>query len=81
LNENKTTENIKISFSPEFGTSVGRKEAQLIFGFQSKNLERVLLRDTFLLIGKFSNKYIDFYDDYVSFDSVFINQKQPVNLK
>jgi hypothetical protein len=40
-----------------------------------------VLLDTFYLIGKRTNLYVDGYDDFVDFDSIFINQKNPVNMK
>ena len=79
LNENKPDENLNIKFVTFENYFKGRKEARLLIGFVSPNDTTVLLhQDTFFLIGKFTELAIDGYDDFVFFDSVFINQSQPV---
>ena len=82
LNQNKPIDTIKIPFTAISSEPIGRREAQLIIGFlhidDSDIAMSALYADTFILIGKNTMKYIDGYDDFVKFDSVFINQTTPV---
>ena len=85
LSENKLIDTIKIPFTAITGESEGRREARLRIGFvyvdDSDTATTTLHIDTFFLIGKNTAKYIDGYDDFVKFDSVFINQANPVMKK
>ena len=84
LGENKLEDTIKIPFFSINGEPEGRREAMLIIGFVYiddyglSTTTTPLHADTFFLIGKNTTKYIDGYDDFVKFDSVFINQTSPV---
>ena len=86
LNANKLIDTIKIPFTAITTEPTGRREAELIIGFlysddfdsKSDTAIPALHIDTFVLIGKNTIKYLDGYDDFVKFDSVFINQATPV---
>jgi hypothetical protein len=62
--------------------SLGRKEAMLILGLMNdieSDLDTNLyILDTFFLIGKITELAIDGYDDFINFDSVFVNQNIPI---
>jgi hypothetical protein len=79
LDENNPNEILNIKFVTSGSYFKGRKEARLLIGFVSPNEPAVLLhQDTFFLIGKYTELAIDGYDDFVFFDSVFVNQSQPI---
>ncbi len=81
LNKNKLIDTIKIPFTAITTELTGRREARLIIGFlyiDDSASSIALYTDTFFLVGKNTNKYLDGYDDFVKFDSVFINQTSPI---
>ncbi|MCL2039223.1 MAG: hypothetical protein FWG85_02200 [Bacteroidetes bacterium] len=81
LDKNKLLDTIKIPFMALTEEPDGRREARLIIGFlyiDDAESPTALYTDTFFLIAKNTSKYLDSYDDFVKFDSVFINQTNPV---
>lgn len=62
--------------TPAAPATLGRKEAMLILGMvpQDDTLTPIIL-DTFYLIGKKTDLYIDWYDDILNFDSVFVDRE------
>ena len=79
LDESNPIRYISIFFVTGGGDLVGRKESRVLIGFASpENPDGLLHQDTFFFIGKYTEKFIDGFDDFVYFDSVFINQPQPI---
>lgn len=76
LRDNYVSDILTFSFELPDQAVLGRYEAMVIMGLADlANNPQVL--DTFYFIGKVTELDIDGYDDFVFFDSVFINQKVP----
>ena len=81
LNETQQEDTVDVTFIARFNQPLGRKESLMALGFVSPdNPNTLLYTDTFILIGKHTDKLLDGYDDFMRFDSVFINQTKPVVL-
>lgn len=82
LNEYKPSDTLQIEFTTKIQADFGRKEAMLILGLTNADDSlTTVICDTFYLIGKKTNLFVDGYDNIVNFDSVFINQKNPPKLE
>ncbi|MDR0927862.1 MAG: hypothetical protein LBO69_08885 [Ignavibacteria bacterium] len=81
LNDSTPNAVLRIRFKAPESDEKGRKEARLILGFLDANdpaNDTPLQSDTFVLVGKNTLLDIDGYDDFVYFDSIFINQLTPI---
>ena len=82
LDENNPIDNLTLKFVARASDPRGRKEARLVLGFVTpSDTVTVLQLDTFFFIGKYTNLAIDGYDDFVFFDSVFLNQTHPIKME